>query len=199
MNAEEQFFKEKPESNIFKQVLYKYLPFWPLFAVTVSVSMFIYYLDLRSQTPMYVASARILLKDQRGGDTKALDALNIFTERKIMDNEIVTLRSLDLMQEVVKELDLYATVYNKGNVRTEELYKSTAPVKFIAVDKENINLWKTLFFSMDWKNNRIVIDNQKVPFADTLNIDGNKYLIEVNNGYNKAVVGKNFFVTFSGP
>ncbi len=29
---EEQFFKERADSNIFKQVIYKYLPFWPLFA-----------------------------------------------------------------------------------------------------------------------------------------------------------------------
>ena len=83
------------------------------------------YLDLRSQVPVYVASAKALLKDPQksGSDSKVLDALNIFGEKKIVDNEIVVLRSPDLMTEAVKELDLYALVYNKGNVRTEELYK----------------------------------------------------------------------------
>ena len=111
------------------------------------------YLDLRSQIPVYVASAKVLLKDPQkgGGDSKVLDALNIFSEKKIVDNEIVVLRSSDIMQEVVKDLDLYATVYNKGNVRTEELYDENSPVKFVAVDKDNFNLWNTYFFSVDWK------------------------------------------------
>ena len=145
---EDQFFKEKTETNIFKQVIYKYLPFWPLFIVTVSVSLFIAYINLRSQVPMYVAAGKVLLKDPNkgGGDSKVLDALNIFSEKKIVDNEILVLRSADMMQEVVKELDLFATVYNKGNVRTEELYKSNSPLEFVVLDKENFNSWATLFF-----------------------------------------------------
>ena len=117
---EEQFFKERGEANIFKQVIYKYLPFWPLFVITTAVSLAIAFIDLRSQVPVYVASAKVLLKDPQkgGGDSKVLDALNIFSEKKIVDNEIVVLRSADIMEEVVKDLDLYATVYNKGNVRT---------------------------------------------------------------------------------
>lgn len=49
---EEQFFKERSDSNIFKQVIYKYLPFWPLFIVTVSIAMIVSYIDLRSQIPI---------------------------------------------------------------------------------------------------------------------------------------------------
>ncbi len=75
---EDQFFKEKQDSNIFKQIIYKYLPFWPLFVITVSISMFVAFIDFRSQVPVYVASAKALLKDPQkgGGDSKVLDALN---------------------------------------------------------------------------------------------------------------------------
>jgi hypothetical protein len=81
---EEQFFKEKTDSNIFKQVIYKYLPFWPLFVITVSISMLVAYIDLRSKVPIYVASAKVLLKDPQksGADSKVLDALNIFGEKR---------------------------------------------------------------------------------------------------------------------
>ncbi len=68
---EEQFFKEKTDSNIFKQVIHKYMPFWPLFAVTVSVSMLVAYINLRSKVPQYVAGARVLLKDPTRGDVEA--------------------------------------------------------------------------------------------------------------------------------
>ena len=64
---EDQFFKEKQDSNIFKQIIYKYLPFWPLFVITVSISMFVAFIDLRSQVPVYVASAKALLKDPQKG------------------------------------------------------------------------------------------------------------------------------------
>lgn len=81
---EEQFFKERGETNIFKQVIYKYLPFWPLFVITTSIALIAAYIDLRSQVPIYVASAKVLLKDPQkgGGDSKVLDALNIFSEKK---------------------------------------------------------------------------------------------------------------------
>ena len=145
---EEQFFKESGNTNIFKQVIYKYLPFWPLFVLTTTICLTVAYVDLRSKTPVYVAAAKVLLKDPQksGGDSKVLDALNIFSEKKIVDNEIVVLRSTDIMAEVVKQLDLYATVFNKGNVRTEELYNANSPVKFIAINKDNFNLWGTIFF-----------------------------------------------------
>ena len=198
---EDQFFKERADSNIFKQVIYKYLPFWPLFVITVSISMFISFIDLRSQIPMHVASAKALLKDpnKSGGDSKVLDALNIFSEKKIVDNEIVVLRSNDIMTEVVKQLDLYAKVYNKGNVRTEELYKSNSPIKFLAVDKENFNLWGTYFFSINWKKRTVTIDKKTASFHDTISIQGIPVILAINEEYNPNVEGKNYFVQFASP
>ncbi|HET7117392.1 MAG TPA: hypothetical protein VFI29_12920, partial [Hanamia sp.] len=198
---EDQFFKEKQDSNIFKQVIYKYLPFWPLFVITVSISMFIAFVDLRSQVPMYVASAKALLKDPNkgGSDSKVLDALNIFGEKKIVDNEIVVLRSPDLMTEVVKQLDLYAPVYNKGNVRTEELYKSNSPVKFVALDKDSYNLYGTYFFSVDWKNKTVHIAQKNVPFDSTILLGNNLIRLVINNEYNTNVTGKNYYVQFTSP
>ncbi|HEY8660505.1 MAG TPA: polysaccharide biosynthesis tyrosine autokinase, partial [Hanamia sp.] len=198
---EEQFFKERTDSNIFKQVIYKYLPFWPLFLVTVSISLFIAFIDLRSQVPVYVASAKVLLKDPNkgGGDTKVLDALNIFSEKKIVDNEIVVLRSSDMMTEVVKQLDLYATVYNQGNVRTEELYNSNSPLKFVALDKEHFNLWGTYFFSVNWGKKVVEIDNKRVAFDSTVTINGTPIKLVINHDYNPNVVGKNYFVNFASP
>src|SRR6187431_1247890 len=137
---EDQFFKEKQETNVFIQLIQKYLPFWPLFALTIPISMSIAYIYLRAEVPIYVATAKVLLKDPNkgSGDSKVLDALNIFSEKKIVENEILVLRSSSLMQEVARSLDLYATVYNRGNVRIEELYRSTAPIQFVAVVNDQI-------------------------------------------------------------
>src|ERR1035441_9513187 len=189
---EENFFKETGESNIFRKLINNYLPFWPLFVITTSICVAIAFLDLRSQVPVYVAAAKVLLKDPQkgGGDSKVLDALNIFSEKKIVDNEIVVLRSPDIMQEVVKQLNLYSIVYNKGNVRTEELYKENSPMDFIAVNKDSINFWGTYFFSVDWKNKTIQIDNKTVPFNDTFLINNTPIRLQINEGYNTSVVDR---------
>ena len=91
---EDQFFKEKPNTNILAQVVHRYLPFWPLSPVT-AISLVIAYVYLRSETRIYVASAKVLLKDpQRVVEiVRVLDALNIFSEKKIVENEIIVLRS----------------------------------------------------------------------------------------------------------
>ena len=108
---EQPFFQEKPETNIFVQLLQKYLPFWPLFALTIPIALSVSYIYLRSQVPIYVANAKVLLKDPNkgSGDSKVLDALNIFSEKKIVDNEILVLKSSSIVQHVVRELDLYAS------------------------------------------------------------------------------------------
>ena len=120
---EEQQIKEKQKDNIIAQIIYRYLPFWPFFVILMAASLTVSYFYLRSETKIYIASAKVLLKDPQkgGGDTKVLDALNIFSEKKIVENEIIVLKSSSLIENVVKELDLYSTIYNEGKVQIEEL------------------------------------------------------------------------------
>ncbi len=156
---EEKFLKEHTETNIFKQVIYKYLPFWPLFLITTSITLAIAYIKLRAETRIYVATAKVLLKDPNkgSGDSKILDALNIFSEKKIVENEILVMRSSGLLSEVVKDLNLYSTVYNKGRVQTEELYNQNAPIWFTTTQPETVNGSMPYFFSINWKKKIVTI------------------------------------------
>jgi hypothetical protein len=141
----------------------------------------------------------VLLKDpqKNGGDSKVLDALNIFSEKKIVENEIIVLRSSVILEEVVSNLDLYNEVHNKGKVRTEELYKGNSPVWFRAVDKKNINAAGTYYFDVDWKKKQVTINKKTVAFNDTVNIGGSAYFVVPNPEYNQAVTGKNYYAVFN--
>lgn len=196
--SEQQFFKERTETNLLVQILQRYLPFWPLFVITIGIGLAVSWLYLRSQTRIYVASAKVLLKDpqKNGGDSKVLDALNIFSEKKIVENEIIVLRSSIILEEVVASLDLYDEVHNKGNVRTEELYKSNSPIWFKAVNKTNVNGGGTYFFDVDWKKKQIKINHQVIAFNDTVNISGSAYWVIPNPEYNQKLTGKNYYVIF---
>jgi capsular exopolysaccharide synthesis family protein len=197
--SEQQFFKERTDTNLLLQIMQRYLPFWPLFVITVSIGLAVSWFYLRVQTRIYVANAKVLLKDPQkgGGDSKVLDALNIFSEKKIVENEIIVLRSSVILEEVVAGLDLYNEVHNKGKVRTEELYKGNAPVWFRAVDKNNINGGGTYFFDVDWKKKQVSINKQQIAFNDTVNINGTAYFIVPNPDYNQSVTGKNYYVIFN--
>lgn len=197
--SEQQFFKERPETNLLSQILQRYLPFWPLFVITIGIGVAVSWLYLRSQTRIYVASAKVLLKDPQkgGGDSKVLDALNIFSEKKIVENEIIVLRSSSILEEVVRDLDLYTSVHNKGKVRTEELYKGNSPVWFKALDKTNVNGGGKYYFSVNWPKKQVEINKQTIKFNDTVNIAGSAYFIVPNPGYNQTLTGKNYYAIFN--
>jgi tyrosine-protein kinase Etk/Wzc len=180
--SEEHFFKEKPSSNILAQIIQRYLPFWPVFLVATFITMSIAFVYLRAQTRIYVASSKILLKDPQkgGGDSKVLDALNIFSEKKIVENEIIVLRSSSIMEEVVSSLNLYASVYNKGNVQTEELYKNQSPVLFEAIDESNIESTGKYFFDVDYEKQVISIGGELIPFNGIFKSGKTSYRLNIN-------------------
>lgn len=196
--SEQQFFKERTESNLLAQIIQRYLPFWPLFLVTTLIALATTWLYLRSQTRIYMASAKVLLKDpqKNGGDSKVLDALNIFSEKKIVENEIIVLRSSGVMEEVVDSLNLYVSVFNKGKVRVEELYGTNSPVSFRATDKAKIQYGGRYYFSVDWKAGTITIDKKTVPLNSTVTIAGCDYQVIPEQSYNRSLVGKNYYAEF---
>ena len=197
--SEEQFFKDKPGSNILAQIVHRYLPFWPVYVIVTALSLSIAYIYLRAQTKIYVAASKVLLKDPQkgGGDSKVLDALNIFSEKKIVENEVIVLRSTSLMQEVVKELDLYTTIYNEGKVQIEELYKDNSPITFIALNKDSIIGSGKYKFDIDWNNAIVSIDKRNIPFNGILTLGKTQYVVKINSDYNRNVIGKNYFAVFN--
>ncbi len=196
---DQQFFKQQPERNVVLQILERYLPFWPLFVITTGLSLAVTFVYLRSQVRIYVASAKVLLKDPNkgSGDSKILDALNIFGDKKIVENEIVVLKSTNLMQEIVKELNLYVSVYNEGKIRVEELYKENSPVYFHTSQPGTSTPSKKYFFSIDWNRNVINIDNKIIHFNDSVLLNNIVYSVEINPSYPTDLKGKNYFVEFN--
>ena len=193
---ENQIFNEKPNDSTLTNIIQKYLPFWPILILSISISVGLSYLYLRTQVPIYVASAKVLLKDpQKGtGDTKVLDALNIFSEKKIVENEIIVLRSSTIMKEVVKSLDLYAKLYKDGNVYLEELYGKNRPFKLIALHKENIEDINKLNVTIDWNRRVFKINDKENSFDSVFKLGNNLYTIEVNHTYKSMYAIENYIL-----
>ncbi|HUC79706.1 MAG TPA: polysaccharide biosynthesis tyrosine autokinase [Flavisolibacter sp.] len=195
---EQHAVKTQSDFNQIGQILQKFIPYWPLFVLSVTLALAVAYIKLRAEQPIFVAYAKILLKDpNKGSDSKVLDELNIVGEKKVVENEILVLRSAGLMQEVVRRLSLSATVYNEGRVRVEELYGENSPVQFVPVNRDSVNWGGQYYFSVDWTKGEIEIDNKRVPFNQELVLSNTRYKVVPNQDYNKTVQGKNYFVVFN--
>ena len=162
MEMEKNIVEEK-ETNIGQQLISKYLPYWPLLIIFVLLAFAGAYAYLRYTTPIYEASATIIIKDERRGaggeDSKLLESLDIIASKKTIENEIEVLQSRALMEKVVKALYLYAPVTREGKLKSGDGYVSS-PIMIEAKYPDSIQGYEKIVFSYD-KNSQTVVLNNK--------------------------------------
>lgn len=83
------------------------------------IALVIGFLFLKSKVPIYESSATVIVKDEKSGslsdELSVFSDLGIMTQRGNIYNEIEILKSRKLLSQVVKELSLNLTIYNKAN------------------------------------------------------------------------------------
>ncbi len=148
-------------SNVFNKLLFRYLPYWPLFLAMLILSIVIATIYLRYTIPIYESSTTILIKDQRKGmdDSQLLEGLNMLGSSKIVENEIEVIRSRSLTREVVKKLRLYAPITQEGSVISKAAY-ALSPVHIEHRNPDSLTPVKKVYFTYDAKANTITIDDK---------------------------------------
>ncbi|MEY4030538.1 MAG: hypothetical protein RJA90_1801, partial [Bacteroidota bacterium] len=174
------------EGNLFSNLLETYLPFWPWFVLSVALCLAGANTYLRYANPDYEVNAKILVKDEKKGvdASKVLDALNVFGENKIVENEIEIIHSTPLLEKVVKDLNLYVTQTHLGNVRDIEYYGKSAPLLIYAENEDSVSALKTpLAFSIDWKNKKIMLGKKRISANSRILLNGQPFRIALNPEY----------------
>ena len=133
-NSYENNINEQDEENVnYQELLFRYIIHWPWFMVSVLICLIGAWGYLYFQTPVYQVSASIMIKDdKKGGNSGSADLENlglggVITSTQSIDNEIEVLRSKTILKEVVNNLELYITYYDKDKFPKQEMYK-TSPV-----------------------------------------------------------------------
>jgi capsular exopolysaccharide synthesis family protein len=154
--------EEEKGQDLFSYLLYRFAPYWPLFILLMLVSAAGGWLYLQHASPLYDAEATILLKDEKKGvdDAKILEALNIYNTTKIVENEMEVIRSRALMMNVVKKLDLFASIYEKGNLRDNIAY-SSSPIVVDARNPTALAKSDKIEFYYDKRNKTVHIDGKQ--------------------------------------
>ena len=155
---------QNPEQNMFAQLMFRYLPYWPLFLVLTIFCLAGAWAYIKTTVPLYEASAAILIKDEKKGvdDSKMIESLNLISTKKIVENEIEVLRSRSVMSEVVRKLGLYAPVYQEGKWEDISAY-AISPIKIDVKFPDSLTETKKVFFEWNAASSTVVIDQTGYP------------------------------------
>lgn len=103
---------------------------WKWFLVSLIICLGVAVIYLRYTTPIYRASAKLLIKDddqsKMGGRNTALNTstLGMISNSNGVDNELEILSSRSIAAQAVRDLKLYVTYTRKGRLKEVILYKN---------------------------------------------------------------------------
>jgi uncharacterized protein involved in exopolysaccharide biosynthesis len=114
MNNQDEFEIFSNDNNIFEDIRKRYLPYWPIFILFIIICFSSAFIYLRYTNPIYETNARILVQDDKKGvdASKVLEALDVFGEKKIVENEIEIIKSWPIMLKVVIKNKLYQKIFS---------------------------------------------------------------------------------------
>jgi tyrosine-protein kinase Etk/Wzc len=144
-------------------LIFRLLPYWPLFLGLFIISLVLAWLYLQITPPLYESNARIQINERKGADEAKTDdpmAASISTKQTV-DNEREVLISNPIVSKVVVDLGLYAQVFEDHFLSNKFLYKDS-PVKIAVQNPMALKPTKNIKFTGDATG--ITIDGQKYAF-----------------------------------
>ncbi|HEY1869748.1 MAG TPA: polysaccharide biosynthesis tyrosine autokinase [Chitinophagaceae bacterium] len=190
MEKSNHFTLEK-ENNGFQQILTKFLPYWPLFLISLIISFACLYFYLKFTVPIYETTASVLIKDEKKGqeDSKMEEVLNVFGTKKIVENELEIFHSNSLIIAVVKKMNLYAPIYEEKGWRgmgTSSAYL-TSPVIVQVPDPTDIEESRKIYFRFSKIDSTVYINETKYPLNEWVNSPYGTLRFLKNPHYNPGV------------
>ncbi|MBR5920543.1 MAG: polysaccharide biosynthesis tyrosine autokinase [Bacteroidales bacterium] len=133
-NNTEQAVSSAQIKNLFYQCLAK----WYWFVISVGIVLLGAVFYLLKTTPVYTRSAKVLVKSDSKGHSTAdigdFSNIGLVSSNVKINNELITIQSLDVMSEVVRRLHLDMNYQQDGLFRPVVLYDKTLPVTVTIID-----------------------------------------------------------------
>jgi tyrosine-protein kinase Etk/Wzc len=166
---------QKPTSakngkSALSDVLFKYLPYWPIFIVFLIASLLAAWFYLRVTPKQYEITASILIKDEKKGssEVETIKSINQISLQKIVENEIEIFRSRTLMYQVVNNLKLYASIFEEDKMMPKSAY-SSSPVIIEAAKPDELLPADKIEFQFNDSDSTVSIDGKKYPLNQFVN------------------------------
>lgn len=164
---------EDDSSIYIQKFINKAFGIWPWLLVSVIITTGIAFLYFKTSTPIYTASAIVLVQDDKKGadfgEANLLQDFGLLMGKSNVDNELEIFKSRTLMEGVVTDLQLNVKYFIEGKVKKKEVY---------------LNRPITLRF-LGGRDGESVI-----PAEYSVKVDEKRIGCEISEGENKAIYCK---------
>lgn len=164
------------------ELIRPYLKRWKWFVLGGIFALFISYLFLKTQNPVYEVVSTVLIKDSKksmgGQDFEMLRDLSGLGKMSSdgVDNEIEVFKSKKLMTTVIKDLGLETDVYVPGFFKDTEVYGKTSPITVkIITEKETLKPVKPVHLTIN--GDKLILNSEDIG--------------SINSSFNKLISLKN--------
>lgn len=167
------FSKNTEGKSGLNDILFRYLPYWPIFLLFLILTILGAWYYLKITPPKHEISASILIKDEKKGSTEGqtINQLNQIAEKRIVENEIEILQSRTLMQQVVNNLNLYASFYEEDDKFASKSAYSSSPVKIHFADPSIISKTDKIPFQFSEKDSLVIVGTKRYPLNKFVSTD----------------------------
>ena len=153
------FTPDAEEAGInIRQVIERYLRFWPWLVLSSAAGLFIAFLVLRYTTPIFESKATILF---HRSEEKALEGLSALSQlglaepNKKLGNEIMLMKTPSVLNRVVRELQLNISysVVGRRSGKERESYADQVPFQLQFLEADSIIADAQADFQVIWRSN----------------------------------------------
>ncbi len=173
--GENNFFEEEEEQSFdLNDYIRRYLRYWYLFPIFIVLTLTAAFFYLKITQPIYSTKTTLLIKDEKkglgGSQGDILSELSTqFGGNKLVENELEIIKSQNLMEQVIKNLNLDVAYSAKEDLRTINLYKAT-PVTIKTEIVTEHGLQEPMFIHLtDSTHFRINDEDKEFKFGQRLN------------------------------
>ena len=168
LNKNNSTFTEEESSFDIKEWLFHFLNYWYLFVAGIIIALSISYIKNRSWIEEYLSQGTLIVDSRRGantsntGNNSIMQGFGIQSGYRNIENQIIMLKSKDLLSRVVDSLPSLEIDYiTKGRFKTRNIYKNTpisikkaylAPEAYLYLYRININPDGSFVITIDSDN-----------------------------------------------
>ena len=127
-----------------QKIIRRIIGIWPIILIFIILGLFTGWLYLRYTLPSYLSSTSILIKEDKKSSSSIVDnailkELTAGSMNKSVGNEIELLKSFDMMEHVVRNLEQYFTYKTIGRFADRISYQGFFPINVSAANIEKLS------------------------------------------------------------
>ena len=176
-----------------REFLLKYIYLIPWIVVTVSIALGIAYTRLRYINPIYSASGKVLIKQDRpnglnagsggGGNQLIGDVVATSVNSRSMDDQMELVKSTAMARMVVRNASLQQSYYYKGSMRNTLVHNSASPVQLNILSIADSSNGLSLVVKVVGKETFVVNGNPApIRFGSLFQLPAGSFVLEKRHG-----------------